>query len=61
MSPSPALAAAQGGAATFNGRTVVASDVLVKFTYNGDATFDGRITFDDYAKIDSGLNAGRTG
>ena len=35
--------------------------MLVKYTYYGDATFDGRVTFDDYAKIDTGFNQHRTG
>ena len=33
------------------------SDVLVKFTYNGDANLDGRINSDDYFRIDSGFLA----
>ncbi|MBE3069137.1 MAG: hypothetical protein IMZ66_02765, partial [Planctomycetes bacterium] len=41
-----------GGKATFEGQTVDASSVLVKYTYWGDANFDGAVTFDDYDIID---------
>jgi hypothetical protein len=47
--------------AVFAGQTLDDHSVLVKYTYYGDATFDGRITFDDYVRIDTGFNAGRTG
>ena len=46
---------------TFAGRTIPARAVLIKYTYYGDANFDGRVTFDDYVRIDTGFNAGRTG
>jgi len=39
----------------------IAGDVVVKFTYGGDANLDGKITIDDYVKIDTGVAAGRTG
>ena len=32
-----------------------ANDVLVKYTYNGDANLDGRVNSDDYFRIDSGF------
>jgi hypothetical protein len=35
--------------------------VLVKYTYYGDANFDGKVNFDDYARIDAGFNSGATG
>ena len=41
-----------GGRTTFEGQTVDASSVLVKYTYWGDANFDGAVTFDDYDIID---------
>jgi autotransporter-associated beta strand protein len=50
-----------GGTGTFSGQTYSASDTLVKYTYNGDANLDGRVTFDDYVKIDTGFNTQRTG
>jgi hypothetical protein len=33
------------------------NDVLAKYSYNGDANFDGRINFDDYFRIDTGYLA----
>ncbi|HYO08826.1 MAG TPA: endonuclease/exonuclease/phosphatase family protein [Tepidisphaeraceae bacterium] len=47
--------AQQVGAAggTWNGRAVAAGDVLVAYTYAGDADLDGRIDGDDYFRIDS--------
>lgn len=39
----------------FDGVTIASSDVLVKYTYLGDATLDGRITLDDYAQLDAGF------
>jgi PEP-CTERM motif len=49
-----------GGRTTFNGKTVANSDILVKYTYYGDANLDGKVNFDDYARIDSGFNSGAT-
>jgi hypothetical protein len=42
----------------FSGESVDGSAVLVKFTYGGDATLDGKVNIDDYTKIDSGTAAG---
>ena len=50
-----------GGTSTFSGKTYGAADTLVKYTWNGDANLDGRVTFDDYVKIDTGFNTGLTG
>ena len=50
-----------GGTGVFNGTNYAAGDTLVKYTWNGDANFDGRVTFDDYVKIDTGFNTGLTG
>jgi autotransporter-associated beta strand protein len=52
---------AQGGGALFGGETVSADDVLVKFTWYGDADFNGVVNFDDYSRIDAGFNNSRTG
>ncbi|HYO09041.1 MAG TPA: autotransporter-associated beta strand repeat-containing protein, partial [Tepidisphaeraceae bacterium] len=38
---------------TWNGRTVDASAILVKYTYTGDADLNGKINGDDYFIIDS--------
>jgi hypothetical protein len=43
----------------FAGETVTGGDVLVKFTYGGDANLDGKINVDDYGRIDS--NVGQNG
>jgi hypothetical protein len=48
-------------ASVFSGQSVDASSVLVKFTYGGDASFDGKLNIDDYTKIDSGIAAGTRG
>lgn len=32
---------------------------VVKFTHYGDENFGGRVNFDDYAKIDAGVNKSR--
>jgi hypothetical protein len=49
------------GNTSFGGVSVSPTDTLVKYTWNGDANFDGRVTFDDYVKIDTGFNAQLTG
>ncbi|HYO07638.1 MAG TPA: hypothetical protein VER17_01575 [Tepidisphaeraceae bacterium] len=49
-----ATAGATGRAGgTFGGIAVSASDVLVMYTFGGDANLDGRINGDDYHRIDS--------
>ena len=40
---------------TFDGQAVNSSDVLLKYTYQGDADLDGRITMNDYALINAGF------
>ncbi len=47
--------------ATFDGVTVAASDVLVRYTYYGDTDFNGIVNFDDYSRIDAGFNNTRSG
>jgi hypothetical protein len=45
--------------ALWNGQTVDATAVLVKFTWGGDANLDGKINVDDYGGID--FNVGSSG
>jgi autotransporter-associated beta strand protein len=47
---------------TFGGVSVGASDVLVMYTYAGDADLNGKLNGDDYFRIDSNINVpGATG
>jgi hypothetical protein len=50
-----------GPAATFDGVLVNTTDTLIKYTYYGDADFNGKVNFDDYVRIDAGFNEHRTG
>jgi fibronectin-binding autotransporter adhesin len=53
-----------GGAAfysTFDGQSVSTTDVLLKYTYYGDANLDGTVNGDDYTLIDTGFNTGLSG
>jgi autotransporter-associated beta strand protein len=45
----------------FAGQTLNAGDVMVMYTYVGDATLDGIIDGDDYAAIDAGFSASSSG
>jgi hypothetical protein len=48
----------QGGAplfSTFDGYAVGASDVLIKYTYYGDANLDGKVDGTDYSRIDNAV------
>jgi hypothetical protein len=45
--------------ATWGGQTVGSIDVLIKFTYVGDANLDGKVNIDDYGRIDA--NVGQSG
>jgi acrosin len=45
-----------GVGATFDGRIIDSSAVLVKYTYYGDADFNGQVNFDDYVRTDNGFN-----
>ncbi len=47
--------------ATWHGQTVTGSDVLIAYTYPGDANLDGKINIDDYLRIDNGIGSGATG
>jgi fibronectin type 3 domain-containing protein len=42
-----------GSFSTFDGIAIGLNDEIVKYTYNGDTNFDGRLTTDDYAPIDA--------
>ncbi|HZZ45084.1 MAG TPA: dockerin type I domain-containing protein [Tepidisphaeraceae bacterium] len=44
--------------ATWNGQTVDATSVLLKYTYAGDVNMDGKIDADDYAIIDRTIAKG---
>ena len=35
--------------------------MLVKYTYYGDADFNGLANFDDYSRIDNGFSTNKTG
>jgi probable HAF family extracellular repeat protein len=39
---------------TFDGQPVAASDVLIKYTYYGDADLNGKVDGSDYSRIDNG-------
>jgi hypothetical protein len=43
------------------GQTVTGSDSLVMYTYGGDANLDGKITVDDYGRIDFNVGLGTSG
>jgi hypothetical protein len=45
---------------TFEGQTVADGDVLVKYTYAGDADLSGRVDASDYTLIDNGYNSQAT-
>jgi hypothetical protein len=52
---------ADGATAVWNGEVVHGSDTLVMYTYGGDANLDGRITVDDYGRIDFNVGLGTNG
>ena len=43
------------------GQTITGTDILIMYTYGGDANLDGRINIDDYVKIDVGAVLGLSG
>ena len=49
------------GKTNFGGQSVGAADVLVMYTYDGDADLNGVINGDDYFRIDSGYASHATG
>ncbi len=46
---------------TFDDQSVANGDVLVKFTFFGDANLDGVVDSSDYTLVDNGFNFGLTG
>jgi len=54
-------AAGAVGKSSFGGESVAAGDVLVMYTYAGDADLSGDIDGDDFARIDAGYSALSTG
>ncbi len=50
-----------GSFTNFDAKPVVASDVIVKYTYRGDANLDGAVTGTDYSLLDLGFQNGLTG
>ena len=50
-----------GSGVPFDGFTVAGSDALVKYTWYGDADFNGEVNFDDYVRTDAGFNGGLSG
>ena len=44
-----------GATALLSGQTVAPADVILKYTYAGDADLSGKITLDDFAAIDAGF------
>jgi hypothetical protein len=52
-------ATAHGG--PFDGQPLDSTAVVVKYTYYGDADFNGKVNFDDYVRTDNGFNNHRTG
>ena len=47
---------------TFDGHTVTSTDVLIKYTYYGDANLDGKVDGSDYSLVDNAyLNERSTG
>jgi hypothetical protein len=50
-----------GAAATFTGQTIDTTALLIKYTYYGDADFNGKVNFDDYVRTDAGFNNHRSG
>ena len=49
------------GLGLFDGVDTSATDVLVKYTYYGDANLDGATNAADYTRLDAGFVLGRTG
>jgi hypothetical protein len=44
------------GSPLFGGLSYAPDDTLVKYTWNGDTDFNGRVNFDDYVRTDNGFN-----
>ena len=50
-----------GATAAFDGEALDTTALLIKYTYYGDADFNGKVNFDDYVRTDNGFNNRRTG
>jgi hypothetical protein len=50
-----------GTSASFDGTSIGNNAVLLKYTYYGDADFNGKVNFDDYVRTDAGFNNHLTG
>ena len=46
-----------GAGATFQGQPAATSSILIKYTYNGDADFNGKLDSGDYHQIDTGYQS----
>ena len=55
------LGSRQSAGGTFDGVSTTTSDVLVKYTYYGDANLDGSVNGADYQQIDLGFGSHLTG
>jgi hypothetical protein len=49
------------GQAAFDGTSPLTTDVLIKYTYYGDANLDGKVDGSDYSRIDSAYDSTLTG
>jgi hypothetical protein len=49
-----------GAGASFSGQSPDATSILIKYTYYGDADYNGSVDFDDYVRTDAGFNTGGT-
>jgi hypothetical protein len=56
-----ALGSRQSGGGTFDGANTTTADVLVKYTYYGDADLNGTVNGADYSQIDNGFGMHLTG
>ncbi len=62
LSTNTALGIESGGLlSSFDGQPVTSTDVLIKYTYFGDANLDGVVNGSDYTLIDNGFNNSLTG
>ncbi len=46
---------------SFDGQNTSSGDILIKYTYYGDANLDGKVDSSDYARIDNGYLSHLTG
>ena len=57
----PLYGSGGGISGTFDGQTTLGTtDILIKYTYFGDANLDGKVDGSDYARIDAGYISGGT-